>query len=94
METTHLGIARMDAATWRCDWHLPRPHMSKPAWRAVFARTLLAVMAFTSLFVMAEWCRPDLAPSKPLKIPFTAETVDGRPVTWAEWTDKALAANS
>lgn len=90
MTSEHVGIARMEATTWSCDWHLPRPHLSASARRAVFGRALVAVMAFSSLFVVAEWYRPERPATPRHKVVFTAETLDGRPVTRDEWVTRAL----
>lgn len=88
---THAGIARMEAATISVDWHLPRPHLSTSAKRAVFGRALVAVVAFSSLFVVAEWGRPPRPVAPRHKVAFTAETLDGRVVSRDEWTTRALA---
>lgn len=67
--------------------------MPRHTWRALFGRAVAVSAAFVVFFALAIFARPTVPAYPKVKVVLTHATdTEGRPVTRAEWTARALEA--
>lgn len=88
--TVHLGIQRMEQATWRA----PQLHVAplpRPARRALIGRAVAAAAAFAILGVVGVAARPGVVahPKVRIIIADARDATTGQPVSRSEWVGRA-----